>query len=78
MRNITELIEEPTLREIIRRYENAETSEELEAAKQYQEEIQSAMSKEEQDAYNESSLSDYRHMLSAMEEDIDELKMQVG
>ncbi|MBR5653073.1 MAG: DUF5053 domain-containing protein [Prevotella sp.] len=76
MRNLTELIEDTTLREILRRYENAETPEELEAAKRYQQEVQAAMSKEEQDAYNEKSLSDYRRMLSAMEEDVDELKAE--
>ena len=76
MRNLTELIENPTLREVLSRYEKADTPEELEAAKRYQKEVQDAMSKEEQDAYNEASLSDFRRMLSAMEEDITELKAE--
>lgn len=76
MRNLTELIENPTLREVLSRYEKADTPEELEAAKRYQKEVQAAMSKEEQDAYNEASLSDFRRMLSAMEEDITELKAE--
>ena len=76
MRNLTELIENPTLREVIDRYEKADTPEELEAAKRYQKEVQAAMSEEERKSYNEASLSDYQRMLDAMEEDITELKAE--
>lgn len=70
MRNLTELTENPTLREVLSRYEKADTPEELEAARRYQREVQAAMSEEERNVYNEASKFDYQRMLAAMEEDI--------
>jgi hypothetical protein len=57
-------------------YENATTPEEIEAAKQYQLQLQAAMTPEEKAIFNKEFVEDQLRMLAAMDEDIADLRAE--
>ena len=76
MRNLYDYIAHPVHKKIIEVYNKANTPEELEAAKQYQHELQDAMTPDEKQEYNDAVISDFRRMMAAMDEDIADLKAE--
>lgn len=77
MRNLNDYIKNPTHKLIAEAYKNAKTPEELEAAKQYQQELQDAMTPEEKEAFNKEFMEEHYRILAAMDEDISEWKAEV-
>lgn len=57
-------------------YEKATTPEEIEAAKQYQLQLQAAMTPEEKAIFNKEFVEDQLRMLAAMDEDIADLRAE--
>ncbi|MCR5139449.1 MAG: DUF5053 domain-containing protein [Bacteroidaceae bacterium] len=64
------------MKKIMERYDRAVTPEEKEAAKQYQLEVESAMTPEELEAYTRESVEDHYRILSAIDEDIADLRAE--
>lgn len=77
MRNLNDYIKNPTHKLIAEAYAKARTPEELEAAKQYQHELQEAMTAEEREAFDREFVEDHYRMLAAMDEDIADLRAEV-
>ena len=76
MRNLNDYISHPVHKKIAEAYDKANTPEELEAAKRYQHELQDAMTPEEKQEYNDAMISDFRRMMTAMDEDIADLRAE--
>lgn len=76
MTNIYEFAENPVLKGILDRYEKAQTPEELEAAKQYQRDVQERMGAAEKEEFSAAFVADTERMLSAMDEDIADLRAE--
>lgn len=77
MRNLNDYISHPVHRQIAEFYKAANTPEEMEVAKRHQHEIQDAMTPEEKKEYDDALISDFMRMMSAMDDDISELKAEV-
>lgn len=76
MRNIFDYTSTPRFRDVLAMYEKANTPEELESARQYQRQMESAMTKEEKEAYDRSVIEDLHRMASAMDDDIADLQAE--
>lgn len=76
MRNLNDYIKNPTHKLMAEAYENATTPEEIEAAKQYQLQLQAAMTPEEKAIFNKEFVEDQLRMLAAMDEDIADLRAE--
>jgi len=76
MRNLNDYISHPVHKKIAEAYDKANTPEELEAAKRYQHELQDAMTPEEKKDYDDAMISDFRRMMTAMDEDIADLRAE--
>ena len=76
MRNLNDYIKNPTHKLIAEAYDKANTSEELEAAKRYQQELQDAMTPEEKEVFNREFIEDHLRIFAAIDEDIADLKAE--
>ena len=76
MRNLNDYIKNPTHKLIAEAYDKANTSEELEAAKRYQQELQDAMTPEEKEKFNREFIEDHLRIFAAIDEDIADLKAE--
>lgn len=76
MRNLNDYIKNPTHKLMAEAYEKATTPEEIEAAKQYQLQLQAAMTPEEKAIFNKEFVEDQLRMLAAMDEDIADLRAE--
>ncbi|MCH5312125.1 MAG: DUF5053 domain-containing protein [Prevotella sp.] len=76
MRNLNTYIKNPTHKLIASAYAKATTPEELEAVKQYQHELQAAMTPEEKEAFDREFMEDHFRILTAMDEDINEWRSE--
>lgn len=77
MRNLTDYIKNPVHKKIAEVYGKARTPEELESARQYQNQIVDAMTPEEKEVYERELVEDHYRMLAAMDEDISVLRAEV-
>ena len=77
MRNINNYIQNPTHKKLAEMMDKAKTAEELEAVRQYQHQLQDAMTPEQLETFNTELVNDFRNMLSAVDEDIEDLRAEV-
>lgn len=77
MRNLNDYISHPVHKKIAEMYKAVNTPEEMDAVKRCQHELQDAMTPEERKEYDDAMISDFRRMMSAMDDDIAELKAEV-
>lgn len=76
MRNINDYINNPTHKLMAEAYEKATTPKEIEAAAQYQHQLQADMTPEEKAIFDKEFVEDHLRMLAAMDEDIADLRSE--
>ena len=76
MRNINDYINNPTHKLMAEAYEKATTPKEIEAAAQYQHQLQADMTPEEKAIFDKEFAEDHLRMLAAMDEDIADLRSE--
>ena len=76
MRNINDYINNPNHKLMAEAYEKATTPKEIEAAAQYQHQLQADMTPEEKAIFDKEFVEDHLRMLAAMDEDIADLRSE--